>query len=252
VIKHHPNGSTERGTERLAATWQQQSAAFDGKWQKQRRCSSLQLEVVGRGGGLYPRVAIRRPQKEDDMKRKLAGLVFFAVAVLATALYHAGKVWATASNGFTAKTLAKGTLAEFDVFNQFPAPGSDVTGDQGNIWLSLEKTKGASDLYVQSNSWKAVDPVTGAIASTGWHSHPGHSLIIVTAGTITDYEADDPACTPHVYTVGMSFVDAGGSHVHLIRNEGTVPASNIAVQLIPAGTNRRIDAPQPANCPGIE
>jgi len=36
------------------------------------------------------------------MKRKLAGLVLFTVAVLATALYHAGKVWATASNGFTA------------------------------------------------------------------------------------------------------------------------------------------------------
>jgi hypothetical protein len=85
-----------------------------------------------------------------------------------------------------------------------------------------------------------------------WHSHPGHSLIIVTEGTVTDYESDDPECKPQVYTQGMSFVDSGGRHVHIIRNEGTVEAATIAVQLIPAGATRRIDAPAPANCPNIQ
>jgi hypothetical protein len=48
----------------------------------------------------------------------------------------------------------------------------------------------------------------------------------------------------------MSFVDAGTSHTHIIRNEGTVMATNIVVQLIPAGAARRIDAlTAPANCP---
>jgi len=105
----------------------------------------------------------------------------------------------------------------------------------------LQGTKGQSDLYVQSNVWEPG-------GSTGWHSHPGHSLITVTAGTVTVYEGDDPSCTPHVYTVGMGFVDAGGSHVHIIRNEGTIGAQTIAVQLIPAGQPRRIDAADPGNC----
>ena len=50
-------------------------------------------------------------------------------------------------------------------------------------------------MYVQSNVWQPG-------GSTGWHTHPGHSLIIVTAGTVTAYEGDDPDCTPHVYTAG--------------------------------------------------
>ena len=70
-------------------------------------------------------------------------------------------------------------------------------------------------IYVQSNLWTVG-------GTTGWHSHPGHSLITVTAGAVTVYDGDDPACTPHVYTVGMGFVDEGGDHIHVIRNEGVV------------------------------
>jgi hypothetical protein len=40
--------------------------------------------------------------------------------------------------------------------------------------------------------------------------------------------------------------------VHIIRNEGAVQAVAIAVQLIPAGAIRRIDATAPANCPNIQ
>jgi hypothetical protein len=46
----------------------------------------------------------------------------------------------------------------------------------------------------------------------------------------------------------MGFVDAGVNHVHLIRNEGSVVATTMAVQLIPANAARRIDEPQPSNC----
>jgi hypothetical protein len=59
---------------------------------------------------------------------------------------------------------------------------------------------------------------------------------------VTVYEGDDPSCKPHVYTQGMGFVDEGGDHVHVIRNEDTVEARTIAVQLIPAGAGRRQDA----------
>jgi quercetin dioxygenase-like cupin family protein len=110
------------------------------------------------------------------------------------------------------------------------------------VWVSLQKTKGTSDVYVQNNVW-----VPGG--STGWHTHPGHSLIIVTAGTVTAYEGDDPSCEPTRYTVGMGFVDPGGDHVHLLRNETSEEARTVAVQVIPAGAGRRIDAPAPAACP---
>ena len=47
----------------------------------------------------------------------------------------------------------------------------------------------------------------------------------------------------------MGYVDAGGDHVHIVRNEGSIQATGIAVQLIPAGATRRIDVPDPGNCP---
>jgi hypothetical protein len=88
----------------------------------------------------------------------------------------------------------------------------------------------------------------GARRELRWHTHPGPSLIIVTAGTVTAYDGDDPTCTPHVYPQGLSFVDLGGGHVHVLRNEQSIQASTIRVQLIQAAAARRIDAPDPSNC----
>lgn len=174
------------------------------------------------------------------MRRKLMWVVLFSAAFVVTALY-VGIAWATPATGFTGTTLALGRFANIDVFNHHVSPNARQDGDESNVWLSLQKTMGLSDVYVQNNVW-----LPGG--STGWHTHPGHSLIIVTAGTVTAYEGNDPDCKPSVYTQGMGFVDPGGDHVHLIRNEDAVPASTIAVQLIPAGAVRRIDAADPGNC----
>jgi quercetin dioxygenase-like cupin family protein len=85
--------------------------------------------------------------------------------------------------------------------------------------------------------------------TTGWHSHPGPVVNLVTAGTLTYYRGDDPACTPHQYAAGQGFWDEGGD-VHIVRNEGTTPATLVVTFLnVPAGTAPRIDEPAPGNCP---
>ena len=174
------------------------------------------------------------------MRRKLMGWGVLGAAIMVAALYS-GSVMATPAGGFTSTTLAQGRFGKIDVFNHAVLPNTSESKHHKNIWLSWQKTKGSSDLYVQSNVWAPG-------GSTGWHTHPGHSLITVTAGTVTAYEGDDPQCKPHVYTQGMGFVDPGGDHTHVIRNEGAVEARTITVQLIPAAATRRIDAPDPGNC----
>jgi hypothetical protein len=47
------------------------------------------------------------------------------------------------------------------------------------------------------------------------------------------------------YSAGQGFVDEGGDHVHMIKNNGTVAARTIVVQFLPAGSGRRIEADQP-------
>lgn len=194
------------------------------------------------------------------MRQRITWLVLFSAAIAVMVLSYSAHSWATAANGFKATTIATGTFEEFDVFNHsiLPNPTGDGDNDRDDktLWLSAQKTKGSSDLYVQSNVWPSVSP-TGVVASTGWHTHPGHSLIIVTSGSITEYEAD---CRPHVYTFvpgqpAPTLVDPGHGHVHIIRNEGSVLASTIAVQLVPYDpnkANRRIDAAAPANCANIQ
>ena len=140
------------------------------------------------------------------MRRKLTWMLV-AGAALAGAAAYVGTVFATPAVGFVGTTIAKGRFEDIDVMNHSFPPGFP------RPWLSIQKTKAPSDLYVQSN-------VSAPGGSTGWHTHPGHSLIVVTAGTVTAYDGDDPSCTPHVYTAGMGLVDEGGDHVHLIRNGG--------------------------------
>src|SRR5262249_47140902 len=155
-----------------------------------------------------------RHEMEVHMRRRFTCMILLSAAILVTALY-VRKAQATPASGFVGTTVALARFGDIDVFNHLP-------NNNGDDWLSMQRTKGLSDVYVQNNVWQPG-------GSTGWHTHPGASLIIVTAGTVTAYEGNDPACKPTVYTVGMGFVDPGGDHVHLIRNEGTVPASTIAV-----------------------
>jgi len=173
------------------------------------------------------------------------GLKFWMLTICGAALganLYVASAQATPASGFAGTTLALGRLERIDVSNHALLPDGGWPESTRRLWLSFQKTRGASDLYVQSNVWAPG-------GTTGWHTHPGHSLIVVTEGVVTAYEGDDPTCTPHVYTVGMGFVDPGGEHVHVLRNEGPVEARTIAVQLLPTGAARRIDATGPSTCP---
>jgi quercetin dioxygenase-like cupin family protein len=180
-------------------------------------------------------------EKAAGMRRRLTCLVLFSATIAATALYYAGNLRATPAVGFAATTLVQGKFGEIDVLNKSIIPNSSADERRVKHWLSLQKNNGPSDLYVQRNVWQPG-------GSTGWHTHPGHSLIIVKEGTVTEYEGHDPVCNPHVYTKGMTFLDPGGEHVHIIRNEGDVVAQATAIQLVPAGATRRIDVAAPGNC----
>jgi uncharacterized cupin superfamily protein len=189
----------------------------------QARLVAPRIRLEGRGGG--------------EMRRILTYLVSLGATIAATVLYHPQSASATTPEGYTSTLLAMGRLSEMDASNSLPhGPKAEENERQ---WM--QRTQGMSDMYVQSNVWAPG-------GTTGWHSHPGQSLIIVTAGTVTEYEGHDSDCKPHVYKAGMGFVDLGGEHMHILRNEGAVEAKTIAVQFVPADAVRRIDVADPGNC----
>jgi quercetin dioxygenase-like cupin family protein len=165
------------------------------------------------------------------MKRKLIWVVLaFALA----AGIGGGVVMATPANGLQTTTLAKATMGPLSL------RGYSLAANHAGIWAASINTLGVSDLYV-------VDNKIPAGGDTGWHSHPGPSLIFVVAGTVTNY-MNTMNCMPMTFTAGQSFVDPGGNVVHIIRNETSAPAETIAVQFIPTGIGRRSDEPEPSDC----
>jgi quercetin dioxygenase-like cupin family protein len=98
------------------------------------------------------------------------------------------------------------------------------------------KTKGPSDVYTVYNS---IMPG----GHTGWHSHPGPSIVSVVSGTATEYHADDLS-NPEVHAAGTSFVD-DGEGAHILVNAGTTTLVTVAFQIIPADAPRKNDEPAP-------
>jgi hypothetical protein len=170
-------------------------------------------------------------RKETHVKNRFI-LALAALVVVGAGLY-VGNVLATPGVGLTSTNLAKSTFGDITLMGRATPP---------QLWTAAIKTIGQSDVYV-------VDNKIAPGGSTGYHSHPGPSLILVVKGTVTNYDSDAPGCAGRSYSAGTGFVDAGGSDVHTLRNEGTVEAETIAVQFLPKDATRRIDKPQPSNCP---
>ncbi len=146
------------------------------------------------------------------------------LGLVALALW-AANVLATPGVGFTAAQQWKGAFGPLDL--RAEAGGSDTrpwknlpgpTWKPKWFWTALAEyqqrradsrelqltTKGASDVYVTRNA-------IAVGGNSGWHTHPGPSLIIVTVGEITAYDGDDPTCAPKRYRAGEGFVDPGGT-----------------------------------------
>jgi len=170
------------------------------------------------------------------MKSKWTGALLLSVVAVCV---YAANVLATSP----ATTFVKSTFDEIDLKGHaLTLRNVDDGKTLPDRWFASLKTRGRSDVYVVDNKFSPG-------ATSGWHSHPGPSLILVVSGTVTNYTGDDPGCSPRTYSAGTGFVDPGGEDAHMLRNETADPAETIAVQLLPTGAPRKTDATAPANCP---
>jgi quercetin dioxygenase-like cupin family protein len=129
----------------------------------------------------------------------------------------------------------------------FATPGVGATGTTLGRGEAFEKVKTRGnqpyDVVVQQLT---IAPG----GHTGWHTHPGIAVAVVTAGELTIYDGDDASCTAQVYGAGDVYVDHGYGHVHIGRNEGAVALEIVVTYLdVDPGGPVRIDIPvAPGNC----
>ena len=168
------------------------------------------------------------------MKRRLSGLTAAtAVTVMVGLAAFVAVTEAENPSGVTPTVLARG---HFDAFNIRSDPHGPIADFRAHSTAPI-------DIVVRQHDYQPG-------STTGWHSHPGPIFITVTRGTLTYYEQDDPACTPHVVSADSpnnAFVDTG--HGHVVRNLSGQVAQDISVITAPVGGAFRtnLDAPQP-NC----
>ena len=125
----------------------------------------------------------------------------------------------------TATPLSRGTLGEVKAEND---------------GIKVESVPGSADIV----TLKVVIKPGG---STGWHHHPGVTLVSVASGTATEYRAD---CEKTVLKAGDGFFE-GTDEPHVVRNEGNVDAVLYPTFLIPTETSPEkltIAHPQPKDC----
>jgi quercetin dioxygenase-like cupin family protein len=90
-----------------------------------------------------------------------------------------------------------------------------------------------------------ADFTVGPNSSTGWHTHPGKTLVTVQSGTFTVYHDN---CRARTFGPGDAFVELPSS-VHVGRNEtGDTVKLGVVFFSVPVDGSPRIDQPQPDGC----
>ena len=73
-----------------------------------------------------------------------------------------------------------------------------------------------------------------ALASAGWHNHPGPVFVVIKTGTLSVWNA---RCEKNTYTVGQAFFEPGPESSLLVKNESATEAATVsATFLVPPGT----------------
>jgi quercetin dioxygenase-like cupin family protein len=164
------------------------------------------------------------------MRCVMKRFVFLVAVAIAANASMLGSALATDPVGWT-RTILAGPIAFGEI---------DVKSHTDKHFAVIE-TGGLSDVYM-------VEFTVAPGGHSGWHSHPGVTIITVNSGAATEYHGDDPNCTPLVYQAGSGFtVEAGDNYI--IRNEGSTDLQLFALFLVPSGQAFRIDEPDPGHCP---
>jgi len=164
-----------------------------------------------------------------------------------TSRHHRIRTAVTAALALTALGLAAGVLTGSPARATPPAGVTPEILGSGTTLAGFKIHVDGIKVESKTAAGFTVEHLTFAPGgTTGWHVHPGPTLVIVKAGAVTNYSAAD--CTAQTYTAGQAFVEHGPTDEHMVRNNGSVPAETIVTFITPPGAPIRDDEPPPPGC----
>ena len=163
------------------------------------------------------------------MRKRTATLIVLA----AVAPGIAGVALATPPSGLSSQLLARGAGGELRIHDK-------------SMGLKIDARQPTDAAVVRAT----LDPG----GSTGWHGHPGPSIVVVKTGAITMYEGDregrrDEHCSVSRFGAGTAFVHPEDAHTFV--NETGAVTEFYVVYLGPAGAAPLLNdvATAPTGCP---
>jgi quercetin dioxygenase-like cupin family protein len=134
------------------------------------------------------------------------------------------------------------TLAGLNV--GLPLPGVSATPPDGDITrtdIARGDTLAPVSINTDGNATLLVQGLRlGPSASSGWHTHPGPEVSVITIGTVVLQTAAE--CVPVNYGAGQAvFIPAGVPH--LVANEAGQDAHVVVTYTLPVNAPVRGDSP---------
>jgi quercetin dioxygenase-like cupin family protein len=125
------------------------------------------------------------------------------------------------------------------------------TGGASSILLGQGRVRNTADITAPKGTDVVVAQNTfPPSGSSGWHSHPGATVVVVQSGQITLYReaVDGGACRVRTYTAGDTFFEWKNDAQNGVNQGDTTTVVIATFFKVPASGSARIDRPDPGNC----
>lgn len=131
-----------------------------------------------------------------------------------------------------------------------PAPAASPSSGLSRKGLGRGVVTRGGPIEVERGTDVVVDSVAMAPGgTTGWHTHPGPEIVLVTRGTLTFRRSDGVRCVTEEVSSGQAFLGAAAGELHAAHNAGSEPVEFLATFFnVPNGGPPRTDAHPPLSC----
>jgi quercetin dioxygenase-like cupin family protein len=168
----------------------------------------------------YRETNLLEPQEAVMLGKRTALVGLVAMGLIVSAV---GVASADAGSGFNSVVIAKGLAGHS--FNIHHRKGNDVITAQNTL-----------------------EPG----GSSGWHSHPGTTLVVIQSGQFVLYSepVGGGRCRIHTYTAGQVYLEQPGDEQNAVNNGTVTAVAAVTFFNVPHGGSARIDRANPGDCPG--
>ena len=133
------------------------------------------------------------------------------------------------------------------------ASATPPSSDFLSVLIGRGQAARSFEVHQRKGNDVAVNQVTVQPAGfSGWHSHPGTTVVAVQSGQLTVFSARIAGgkCRVRTYTAGQVFLEHPKTKYNVV-NTGSEPFVVAATFFnVPHGGSSRIDQTDPGNCPG--